>query len=496
MTGESDQDLIHAYARDRSQEAFGELVHRHVDLVHSTAFRVLRDSSLAEDVTQRVFMALAQHAARLQNRTALTGWLHETARNFAVSTVRSEERRRLREQASAFMNINDSTEADDVWKQIAPHLDDALAQLSGGDRDVVLWRYFERKTAAQIGDRLGLSGAAAQKRVARALDRLRTILAERGLATPAVGLAVLLSSQAVQSAPAGLAASALAAAGTVAPVLSATSTLGIIMASTKAKIGLGAVLAASVITTPLVLQHQHIARQRDEIAFLEQQIPELDRLREEVKELTAIDRANAEQAERDRAELARLRAESIALKTRAMEAAQSQSAVTKPASTEPPLMGIENWAHVGFATPSASLQTLNWARARGDTNVIANSLAWSDEETRAKLESMFAALPESMRSRYGSPDAYMLSFFTNPTSDDRKLVSYRILEENIVGNDANVLAEWRLANGHTSTNAVHYVRIGDDWRQALKFDDRGRNKVSVPPQAEGGNPSPVPSTDR
>jgi RNA polymerase sigma factor (sigma-70 family) len=105
MIGDTEQNLIRAYARNRSEEAFGELVHRHVDLVHSTALRVLRDAGLAEDVTQRVFVALAQNAGRLQERTSLTGWLHETARNFAVSTVRSEERRRLREQEAISMNI-------------------------------------------------------------------------------------------------------------------------------------------------------------------------------------------------------------------------------------------------------------------------------------------------------------------------------------------------------------------------------------------------------
>ena len=82
-------------------------------------------------VTQRVFITLARHAARLQNRIALTGWLHETARNFAVSTVRGEERRRQREQEAVTMNFSDSTGTDDLWKEIAPHLDEALAQLSG-----------------------------------------------------------------------------------------------------------------------------------------------------------------------------------------------------------------------------------------------------------------------------------------------------------------------------------------------------------------------------
>src|SRR5215468_9589217 len=173
MVEENDQVLLRAYARDRCEAAFSELVHRHVDLVHSTALRILRDPSLAEEVTQRVFLALAQHSAKLQERAAITGWLHETARNLAINTVRSEERRRQRELETAAMNDPDTKDAEDLWKQIAPRLDEALSQLNAIERDVLLWRYFERHTAEQIGGRLGLTSEAAQKRVSRALDRLR-----------------------------------------------------------------------------------------------------------------------------------------------------------------------------------------------------------------------------------------------------------------------------------------------------------------------------------
>src|SRR5215471_16862507 len=125
MAEDSDQVLIRAYARNRCESSFSELVHRHIDLVHSTALRILRDTDLAEDVTQRVFFALAQNSLKLQQRLSLTGWLHETARNTAINTVRSEERRRRREQESAAMNHLDANDSEILWHQIAPHLDEA-----------------------------------------------------------------------------------------------------------------------------------------------------------------------------------------------------------------------------------------------------------------------------------------------------------------------------------------------------------------------------------
>src|SRR5215472_10938586 len=113
MVQENDQVLLRTYARDRCEAAFSELVHRHVDLVHSTALRILRDPSLAQEVTQRVFLALAHHSAKLQERASITGWLHETARNLAINTVRSEERRRQRESrcVGTAMNHPDTNDA-------------------------------------------------------------------------------------------------------------------------------------------------------------------------------------------------------------------------------------------------------------------------------------------------------------------------------------------------------------------------------------------------
>jgi len=248
MADDNDPILIRAYVRIRCEHSFRELVHRHVDLVHSTALRVVRDAGLAEDATQRVFLALARHSVKLQERASLTGWLHETARNLAVNTVRGEERRRQREKEAASTSNLQSIESEAVWKQLAPYLDEAIAQLNSVERDVILWRYFERRTAEQIGGRLGLTAEAAQKRVARALDRLRGILVERGLTPTTATLTALLSAQAVPSAPVGLAASAIATVSAASAILPAT-TLQIIMASTKLKIGLATVLAASV-TTP------------------------------------------------------------------------------------------------------------------------------------------------------------------------------------------------------------------------------------------------------
>jgi RNA polymerase sigma factor (sigma-70 family) len=200
----TDQQLLRDYAGDRSEAAFAELVRRHVDFVYSAALRMVRDAHLAEDVTQGVFVALAENARQLANRPVLPGWLHRTTQNLAAKTVRTDVRRRAREQEAVAMN--ELQESDTAWEYIAPHLDHALGELSDVDRDALLLRYFQRQSAREMAQTLGLSEEAAQKRVSRAVERMRESFSKRGVAIGASGLVVVLAANAVLAAPVGLSA--------------------------------------------------------------------------------------------------------------------------------------------------------------------------------------------------------------------------------------------------------------------------------------------------
>lgn len=225
MSTDSDSQLLRAYADLRSEAAFRELVRRHVDLVHAAAMRMTRDPHLAKDVSQSVFVALAKDAGKLADHPVLSGWLHATTRNIAAWAIRIEKRRRKREQEVSALNAGPDCDA--VWEEIAPHLDIALSELSESDRDAVLLRYFENKSANGMAIVLGISAEAAQKRVNRAVEKLRQKLAKRGVTAGAAGLTGMVSANAVQAAPIGLAAtfSAAALSGTVSTVVTTTKAL-------------------------------------------------------------------------------------------------------------------------------------------------------------------------------------------------------------------------------------------------------------------------------
>jgi RNA polymerase sigma factor (sigma-70 family) len=211
VNSQTDQQLLRDYAACRSEAAFAELLRRHIDFVYSAASRMVRDAHLAEDVAQDVFVALAKNARQLAERPVLSGWLHRTAQNLAANAIRTNARRRVREQEAATMNELLSSAPDASWEHIAPQLDAALGELSESDRDALLLRYFEHKSAQEMAQILGLSEEAAQKRAHRALERLRDCFSKRNVTIGASALVGVISANAVKSAPVGLTAAISAA---------------------------------------------------------------------------------------------------------------------------------------------------------------------------------------------------------------------------------------------------------------------------------------------
>jgi RNA polymerase sigma factor (sigma-70 family) len=257
VNDQNDQRLLRAYAERRSEAAFAELVRRHIDLVHSAAVRMVNDPHLAKDVSQGVFVALAKDAGKLTNHPVLSGWLHRTARNIAAQTVRTDVRRRHREEEAAAMN--EFPETDALWEEISPLLDAALADLSEPDRDAILLRYFENKPAQEMATILGITAEAAQKRVSRAVERLRENFAKRGITAGGAGLAGVISAHAVQAAPAGLAASVSSAA-----FAGVSLTQQAILMNTLRKIAFGMAAAASI--TAAVYQSDRLSKLREQNA--------------------------------------------------------------------------------------------------------------------------------------------------------------------------------------------------------------------------------------
>jgi uncharacterized protein (TIGR03435 family) len=206
-----DSALLRQYVENSSDEAFAEIVSQHINLVYSVALRQVGNPHQAEEITQSVFIILAKKAAQLRHDKALSSWLFQTTRLTAHNFIRSEMRRQRREQETFMQSALNET-GDDAWRNIAPLLDTAVESLSEKERRAVVLRFYEGRTLRDVGAALGASESAAEKRVLRAVEKLRSFFTKRGIALSAAALTTAISANSVQAAPALLTTSITAVA--------------------------------------------------------------------------------------------------------------------------------------------------------------------------------------------------------------------------------------------------------------------------------------------
>src|SRR3954470_4852565 len=231
METNSDVQLLRVYVSHGEEAAFTELVQRHTNLVYSAALRQVGSPEAAAEIAQNVFLALARGAAalapRLPEEASLAGWLCRSTRNLSLNFRRDEFRRQSRQKTVMEQIVTTADDASD-WEHLSRVLDDAMAELNETDYDLLVLRFYKSLDYRAVGAAMDLNDDTAQKRVSRALDKLRQLLLRRGIGTSAAALSIVISGHAVQAAPAGLAISISSAA--LAGAATATSTL---IAATK-----------------------------------------------------------------------------------------------------------------------------------------------------------------------------------------------------------------------------------------------------------------------
>lgn len=282
----TDSQLLRQFQQDRSESAFAELVAKHIDLVFNAGLRVVGgDRSLAQDVAQVVFTDLARKAAGLPEDIVLAGWLYRHTCYTAAKAVRSERRRKAREQLAVAMTAADEPSEPDL-QPLAGHLDAGLQRLRPSDREVLVLRFLKREDLASVGATLGISEDAAQKRVVRAVEKLRTVLRRLGVTTTAAGLTAALTATAATAAPSGLAVSVSAASlAAVAQTgsLAALFQLGIAM---KFKLVVTGVLTVASVVAPVLVLREAQTRLQQQEARIRSGSEEIAALQSEISRLS------------------------------------------------------------------------------------------------------------------------------------------------------------------------------------------------------------------
>jgi RNA polymerase sigma factor (sigma-70 family) len=170
----SEAALLSAYHEGRSEEALTALVERNRPAVLRACHRVLGNWHDAEDVSQMVFLALAQGQVRLHS--TLAGWLGTVARHAAIVALRARNRRYRHEHRASRPA---AAPPEDPSAELREELEAALAWLSAPLRDAVRLRYLEGWSQLDAARILGCPRGTLAQRAALGVRRLGEILADR-----------------------------------------------------------------------------------------------------------------------------------------------------------------------------------------------------------------------------------------------------------------------------------------------------------------------------
>ena len=449
-----DAALLRRFAEEKSEEAFAELVRRHLDLVYSTALRQLAgDAHLAQDVTQTVFTALARKASTLTDRATIAGWLYLGAQHAAAQVVRGEQRRRTREQEAQTMH--DQLTPDDPpadWDRVRPVIDEAMCELNEADREAVLLRYFARRPFAEIGATLCVSEDAARMRVERALEKLRGGLARRGVKSTGAALAVALANQAVAAAPAGLGATITGAA-----LAGSAAAAGLFMSTTTIVVGVFALVAGGAALHQMN-QHQQA---RAELAALGQAH---ETLRAQVQ-------AAGERAEKSAQQVSALQRELESARVFKATTKSPVTAAAKPVAGGAGSLTLSANAGGGALTfvagPTDPVEARRQARAREAVTADASytalyrKLGWTPEQQEQFRELMFAR-KEATERLFGA--AVRAAVEKNPQLD--RAGKFEIFEAVQAQNMRDEQAEVHRVFGPAAGQAMEHYQATLPMRQA------------------------------
>jgi len=163
----ADRDLV-AASRRGDRDAYAVLIHRYTGRVFAVCLGILGDVTDSEDIAQETFMRGLKHINDLRDDERFSTWITQIARNLCRDYLKTDRRRKdLLEQRR--------TDASPARPEIS-EVREALEKLPEKHRIPLALYYLDGRDIASLAAELGITVAAAYKRLSRARRALRFII--------------------------------------------------------------------------------------------------------------------------------------------------------------------------------------------------------------------------------------------------------------------------------------------------------------------------------
>ena len=172
MNLNSETQLVEA-AQNGNLDSFGVLYERYHSAMVALAYSVLGNRDLADDAAQETFVIACQKLGTLRQRDKFAGWLASICRNVARSILRSKGKSATVNFQERFGNQNDTDHRRDAIRE-------AVWKLRPADRELIVMRYYDGFSQAQISGVLNISPQAVNGRLVRAKRKIAKYLKRNG----------------------------------------------------------------------------------------------------------------------------------------------------------------------------------------------------------------------------------------------------------------------------------------------------------------------------
>lgn len=175
-----DRDLVER-ARKGDRDAFAGLVHQVSDRLYAVAFRILRDTGLAEDALQNALVSAWRQLPHLRDADRIEAWFHRVLVNACYVEIR--RRRRWAANVRVLPDLGPITP--DATRSVADRdeLERAFRRLPVDQRAVFVMHHYVGLSLVEVADTLGIPAGTARSRLHYATRALRTAV-EAGRASP------------------------------------------------------------------------------------------------------------------------------------------------------------------------------------------------------------------------------------------------------------------------------------------------------------------------
>ena len=182
----SDAALVVAIGRWR-EDALAEAYRRHGGAVYGLARRVVRETGVAEEVVQEVFVRLWSTPDRFDpDRGSLRSWLLAQAHGRAIDRVRADSSRRLREEQDARRTATSGYDVElEAWDlAVADRVNEVMADLPAPEREAIELAYLDGYTYREVATLLDTPEGTIKSRIRAGLRRMRSDLIDARTGRP------------------------------------------------------------------------------------------------------------------------------------------------------------------------------------------------------------------------------------------------------------------------------------------------------------------------